>query len=76
MQLNFFLYVKRNWQEDQVNMSQYVEYYKKLRYKQRVVLFPEGTDLSENNKRRSDKYALAKQLPVRIAHCFFKILLT
>ncbi|XP_045522488.1 lysocardiolipin acyltransferase 1-like [Pieris brassicae] len=64
MQLNFFLYVKRNWQEDQVNMSQYVEYYKKLRYRQRVVLFPEGTDLSEDNKRRSEKYALTKQLPV------------
>ncbi|CAH0719946.1 unnamed protein product, partial [Brenthis ino] len=63
MQLNYFLYVKRNWQEDQVNMSQFVDYYKRLRYHQRIVLFPEGTDLSEDNKRRSEKFALSKQLP-------------
>ncbi|CAH2084662.1 unnamed protein product [Euphydryas editha] len=63
MQLNYFLYVKRNWQEDEVNMSQFVDYYKKLRYHQRVVLFPEGTDLSEDNKRRSEKFALSRQLP-------------
>ncbi|XP_038213937.1 lysocardiolipin acyltransferase 1-like [Zerene cesonia] len=64
MQLNFFLYVKRNWQEDQINMSQYVEYYKKLQYNQRIVLFPEGTDLSEENKRKSERYAITKQLPI------------
>ncbi|XP_039755098.1 lysocardiolipin acyltransferase 1-like isoform X1 [Pararge aegeria] len=63
MQLNYFLYVKRNWQEDQVNMSQFVDYYKRLRYQQRVVLFPEGTDLSDDNKRKSQKYALSKKLP-------------
>ncbi|CAK1555149.1 unnamed protein product [Leptosia nina] len=65
MQLNFFLYVKRNWQEDQVNLAQYIDYYKKMNdYKQRIVLFPEGTDLSEENKRRSEKYAITKQLPM------------
>ncbi|XP_050674835.1 lysocardiolipin acyltransferase 1-like [Leptidea sinapis] len=64
MQLNYFLYLKRNWEEDQLNMFQYIDYYKKLGYSQRVVLFPEGTDLSEENKRRSEKFAISKQLPV------------
>ncbi|XP_032516871.2 lysocardiolipin acyltransferase 1-like isoform X2 [Danaus plexippus] len=63
MQLNYFLYVKRNWQEDQLSLSQYVDYYKKLNYRQRVILFPEGTDLSEENRRRSLKFALSKNLP-------------
>ncbi|XP_013193339.1 lysocardiolipin acyltransferase 1 [Amyelois transitella] len=63
MQLNFFLYVKRDWREDQLNMLQFVEYYKKLKYPCRLVLFPEGTDLSEDNKRRSDKFAAANNLP-------------
>ncbi|VVD00495.1 unnamed protein product [Leptidea sinapis] len=63
MQLNYFLYLKRNWEEDQLNMFQYIDYYKKLGYSQRVVLFPEGTDLSEENKRRSEKFAISKQLP-------------
>ncbi|XP_030027820.2 lysocardiolipin acyltransferase 1 [Manduca sexta] len=63
MQLNYFLYVKRNWQEDQLNMSQFVDYYKKLNYDCRIVLFPEGTDLSADNKRRSAKFALAHNLP-------------
>lgn len=64
MQLNFFLYVKRNWREDQINLSQFVDYYQKLNYDCRLVLFPEGTDLSEENRRRSDKYAQANNIQV------------
>lgn len=70
MQLNFFLYVKRNWREDQINLSQFVDYYQKLNYDCRLVLFPEGTDLSEENRRRSDKYAQANNIQV------FKIFLS
>ncbi|XP_013138255.1 PREDICTED: lysocardiolipin acyltransferase 1-like isoform X1 [Papilio polytes] len=62
MQLNYFLYVKRNWQEDQLNLSQFIDYYNKLECKNRIVLFPEGTDLSEDNKRRSRKFAEANNL--------------
>ncbi|XP_063826798.1 lysocardiolipin acyltransferase 1-like [Ostrinia nubilalis] len=63
MQLNFFLYVKRNWQEDQLNLTQFVDYYKRLKYDYRIILFPEGTDLSDENKRRSEKYATVNNLP-------------
>nr|XP_049703646.1 lysocardiolipin acyltransferase 1 [Helicoverpa armigera] len=62
MQLNFFLYVKRNWREDQVNLSQFVDYYQKLNYDCRLVLFPEGTDLSDDNRRRSEKFAAAHNM--------------
>lgn len=67
MQLNFFLYVKRDWREDQLNLSQFVEYYNKLRYECRLVLFPEGTDLSETNIKRSNKFAIANNLKVTFA---------
>ncbi|KOB67323.1 Organic cation transporter [Operophtera brumata] len=53
MQLNYFLYIKRNWREDETSVSQYVDYYTKLRYKCRLLLFPEGTDLCDSNKLRS-----------------------
>ncbi|XP_026734001.1 lysocardiolipin acyltransferase 1-like [Trichoplusia ni] len=62
MQLNFFLYVKRNWREDQVNLSQFADYYSKLNYDYRLVLFPEGTDLSDENRRRSANFASANNL--------------
>lgn len=65
MQLNYFLFVKRNWREDETSVAQYVDYYRKLGYKCRLLLFPEGTDLSENNKLRSDKFAAAHNMPVR-----------
>ncbi|CAB3226708.1 unnamed protein product [Arctia plantaginis] len=64
MQLNFFLYVKRNWQEDQVNLAQFAEYYQKLNYDYRLLLFPEGTDLSCDNRRRSEKFAVTNKLQV------------
>lgn len=64
MQLNNFLFVKRSWQEDESNVSQFVDYYKKLRYKCRVIIFPEGTDLSVENRRKSEKFAAARNLPV------------
>ncbi|KAL0880247.1 hypothetical protein ABMA27_002704 [Loxostege sticticalis] len=63
MQLNFFLYVKRNWQEDQLSLTQFVDYYKRLNCDYRIILFPEGTDLSDENKLRSEKYAIANNLP-------------
>lgn len=66
MQLNFFLYVKRNWQEDQLSLTQFVDYYKRLNCDYRIILFPEGTDLSDENKLRSEKYAIANNLPVSI----------
>ncbi|KAI8421822.1 hypothetical protein MSG28_009771 [Choristoneura fumiferana] len=62
MQLNFFLYVKRNWREDQLSLAQFVDYHKRLGCQPRVVLFPEGTDLSEDNKRRSEIFATAHNL--------------
>lgn len=64
MQLNYFLYVKRNWREDQLSMAQFVDYHKRLGCQLRVVLFPEGTDLSEDNKRRSEIFATAHNLLV------------
>ncbi|XP_026319151.1 lysocardiolipin acyltransferase 1-like [Hyposmocoma kahamanoa] len=63
MQLNYCLYVKRAWQEDQLGLFQFVDYYSRMRYPCRIVLFPEGTDLSEDNRRKSHKFAAVNNLP-------------
>ncbi|KAI5631177.1 acyltransferase domain-containing protein [Phthorimaea operculella] len=63
MQLNFFLYVKRAWREDQLSLTQFADYYERLKYPCRLVLFPEGTDLSEDNRMKSHKFADANKLP-------------
>ncbi|KAJ2951120.1 hypothetical protein O0L34_g5508 [Tuta absoluta] len=63
MQLNFFLYVKRAWREDQLSLTQFADYYARLKYPCRLVLFPEGTDLSEDNRTKSHKFADANKLP-------------
>ncbi|KAI5646029.1 lysocardiolipin acyltransferase 1 [Phthorimaea operculella] len=63
MQLNFFLYVKRAWREDQLSLTQFADYYERLKYPCRLVLFPEGTDLSEDNRTKSHKFADANKLP-------------
>ncbi|CAG9787710.1 unnamed protein product [Diatraea saccharalis] len=62
MQLNYFLYLKRNWQEDRLNFTQFADYYEKMGSRYRLILFPEGTDLSEENQRRSEKYAATNNL--------------
>ncbi|GBP82660.1 Lysocardiolipin acyltransferase 1 [Eumeta japonica] len=63
MQLNYFLYVKRDWRRDQRGLSEFLDYYRRLRHACRIVLFPEGTDLSDDNRRRSDRYAALRNLP-------------
>ncbi|XP_011555631.3 lysocardiolipin acyltransferase 1 [Plutella xylostella] len=62
MQLNFFLYVKRSWREDQLGLAQFTDYYRRVRSGYRLVLFPEGTDLSDENRRKSDRFAVANNL--------------
>ncbi|CAH1991185.1 unnamed protein product [Acanthoscelides obtectus] len=58
MQMSLFIYVKRKWQEDKDTLQKYINYITDIRYKHNILLFPEGTDLTEKTKMESDIYAI------------------
>ena len=64
MQMNGFLYITRHWEEDQGRLSRSLDYLIALRRRTQLLIFPEGTDLSEYGKERSDQYALEHKLPI------------
>lgn len=66
MQMNYFLYIKRDWREDHQSVNQFVSYYNEMQSPVRLVLFPEGTDLSEHNRSKSNHFAISNNLPVSI----------
>lgn len=63
MQMNGFLYITRRWEEDQSRLSQALDYLVELRRRSQLLIFPEGTDLTINSKKRSDKFAKDRGLP-------------
>ncbi|VEN45043.1 unnamed protein product [Callosobruchus maculatus] len=58
MQMSNFIYLKRKWQEDKDTLQTYINYVSDIRYKHSILLFPEGTDMSEKTKMQSDIYAI------------------
>lgn len=63
MQMNGFLYVTRCWKEDQSRLSRTLDYWITLGRRTQLLIFPEGTDLTEKSKEKSDNYALQHHLP-------------
>ncbi|XP_011267103.1 lysocardiolipin acyltransferase 1 isoform X3 [Camponotus floridanus] len=63
MQINGFLYITRRWKEDQGRLSRTLDYLIALDNHSQLLIFPEGTDLTKNNKEKSDKYAVQRHLP-------------
>ncbi|XP_017769201.1 PREDICTED: lysocardiolipin acyltransferase 1-like [Nicrophorus vespilloides] len=57
MQLSCFLYIKRNWALDKIKLSCMIDYFCDSKHKFSLLIFPEGTDLTADTKRNSDKYA-------------------
>ncbi|XP_072379018.1 lysocardiolipin acyltransferase 1-like [Diabrotica undecimpunctata] len=64
MQLACFVYINRSWKEDKKIFNQYIEYITDIKYKHSLLLFPEGTDFTEETKKSSDNYALKNNLPL------------
>lgn len=71
MQLACFLYIKRAWICDKRKLQNLVDYFCALTYKFTLLLFPEGTDLTETTKEISDKYAKQNGLGVSSASKLF-----
>ncbi|CAH1110213.1 unnamed protein product [Psylliodes chrysocephalus] len=64
MQLACFVYIKRCWQLDKLIFDKYVNYVSRIRYNHSLLIFPEGTDLTEQTKKSSDRYAEKNNLPL------------
>lgn len=63
MQMNGFLYITRRWEEDRGRLSRTLDYLIALDSRTQLLIFPEGTDLTESSRERSDRYALQHHLP-------------
>ena len=63
MQAAQFLFLSRKWVLDKKVMSDTFSYFTSTRYPVQLLLFPEGTDLSESNKHKSHLFAEQNGLP-------------
>lgn len=57
MQACSFLFIHRNWEKDQKLLAQILDYLRDSEQVCQILIFPEGTDLSERNIERSHKFA-------------------
>ena len=63
MQVGQFLFISRKWAQDEKYMSETFAYFNETQYPLQLLLFPEGTDLSDSNKHKSHKFAEQNGLP-------------
>ncbi|XP_064122377.1 lysocardiolipin acyltransferase 1-like isoform X1 [Macrobrachium nipponense] len=63
MQMSCYLYIHRRWEEDQKLMSNILDYYRDIKHTFQVLLFPEGTNLTTETKKKSDEFATKAGLP-------------
>lgn len=68
MQLNQFIFLKRNWEQDRGHMAQALQRLNKLADPMWLLLFPEGTNLATSTRERSAKWA-AKNKIKDMRHC-------
>ncbi|XP_053401840.1 lysocardiolipin acyltransferase 1-like isoform X2 [Mercenaria mercenaria] len=62
-QIGGFIFLDRKWEDDQRTISKCLGVFEHINYKPQILLFPEGTDLTETTKKRSDAYAEKYNLP-------------
>lgn len=63
-QIAGFIFLSRHWSKDEQLLTNGLQYFNKSRYPLQLLLFPEGTDLSEANKMKSQQFAKDNQLQV------------
>ncbi|XP_061824142.1 lysocardiolipin acyltransferase 1 isoform X2 [Nerophis lumbriciformis] len=63
MQVACFVFIHRRWEKDKEHMENMLDYFCDIREPLQLLLFPEGTDLTENTRARSDKFASENNLP-------------
>ncbi|XP_077588124.1 lysocardiolipin acyltransferase 1 [Stigmatopora nigra] len=63
MQVACFVFIHRHWEKDKEHLGNMLDYFCDIREPLQLLLFPEGTDLTENTRARSDKFAEQHDLP-------------
>lgn len=68
MQLNQFIFLKRNWEQDRAHMAQALQRLNKLADPMWLLIFPEGTNLAPSTREKSAAWA-AKNSTKDMRHC-------
>jgi len=63
MQLAGFIFLARNWEIDQSYIEQVIGHLGRKQYPTQLLVFPEGTDKTENTSERSNVFAAKQGLP-------------
>ncbi|KAG5857933.1 hypothetical protein ANANG_G00024650 [Anguilla anguilla] len=63
MQVASFIFIHRRWEDDRQHMENMLEYFCDIREPLQLLMFPEGTDLTDNTRARSDEFAQKNGLP-------------
>jgi lysocardiolipin and lysophospholipid acyltransferase len=64
MQFGLFIFLNRKWESDSIEMTNFIDYYKKIDKNVWILLFPEGTDFTANTKNKSDTFAKKNNLKI------------
>nr|XP_056708706.1 lysocardiolipin acyltransferase 1 [Euleptes europaea] len=57
MQTAAFIFIQRKWEEDRNHFENMLDYFCDIHEPLQLLIFPEGTDLTENTKARSNEFA-------------------
>lgn len=57
MQAAAFIFIHRKWKDDKNHFEDMIDYFCDIHEPLQLLIFPEGTDLTENNKTRSNDFA-------------------
>lgn len=62
MQCALFIFIARKWETDRQILNNFIGYYHFIRKKFDILIFPEGTNLTNETKIKSDKFAKTNHL--------------
>ncbi|CAH2255953.1 lysocardiolipin acyltransferase 1, partial [Pelobates cultripes] len=62
MQVAAFIFIRRKWEEDKNHFEAMLDYFCDINEPLQLLIFPEGTDLTENTKARSNEFAEKNEL--------------
>lgn len=63
MQVASFIFIHRRWEEDRSHMTHMLQYFCHIREPVQLLLFPEGTDLTDSTRAKSDEFAERNGFP-------------
>ncbi|CAH1792687.1 unnamed protein product [Owenia fusiformis] len=57
MQCAAYIFINRKWETDKTILTTILNYFRDLGHNTMILIFPEGTDLTERTKKKSDEFA-------------------